>query len=152
MNVELMEYLKSTKPTKPQDRRWGHMSLVNEWTQPELAVGPDGSYETGVRIVWWELLCDCGNRQELERSTFPGRAKMRTCGGPDCEYSAPGYVDHLTPRKRGRKPGAPHTVFGLYIHNSLLDQVKLVAKQRQLSMSGAINQLLKEAMRGGDVN
>lgn len=130
-----------TKPNR-QDA-WGHLKIIERGFDPVTAKGPNGLYPTGEDgPQWWILACRCGFCWKFYVRSFPGRAKMRSCGRAECS------VGNL-PSGAGRPPlpeGERGHSYQVYMRPSLWERLRVYAVKEQISVSGLLSGIVVDAL------
>jgi len=135
---------------------WGHLTKINQVWQ--VAPPEDGVTDSSVGDWLWTLRCDCGQEVELLAKEFPGRRRMRDCGGrnPECMFSHPELRPVCPPQSQSkpkylgpkRPPGRPPSLdpgvlHSFYLPRSLMEEVKMRAATNGISLNRALVDLVR---------
>ena len=123
--------------------RWGNVSQMAEFRMPVLGrnVMTGETYITDSQGPWaWRLRCDCGYEWEINRGSFPGRRKLKSCGRPECPH---GKQPKRAPREPKEPRGAAHSI---YLSQSQEGWLREYGKRNGCGLSKAIADLVAKAM------
>lgn len=133
--------------TDASRRAWGNLKIIEEGTDPVMAKGPRGMYNTGdYGPVWWQLQCVCGYSWRVYKAEFPGRSLLRDCGRDEC-------TARVTRQPQLRPLGRPLTpqsergqTYQFYLKPTLVAGLRVYAHDEHLSLSAAASALLQDGL------
>ncbi len=136
---------------------WGHRTKLNQASVDDLPV--NGVTDSAAGDWLWTLRCDCGQEFELLAKSFPGRRRMRDCGGrnPECPFASsvlrPRSESKLklvpSPRRpTGNPPGRPRVTdpgvsHSFYLPHSLMEELKMRAEAGNVSLNRVLVDLVR---------
>ena len=134
-----------------ETKLWGYLRLIERYQDPIMKRDYRGNeYDSGLLgPLMMRLQCQCGLEFSIRAEDFPGRRKMRACGGSTCPFTkqlADAANGRNKPRYqaigRPRLSSEPMCIANLYLSRSMIEKIDSLAMHMRISRSETVRQLL----------